>query len=422
MIDLKDFRQNPEKYIKWTKDKNFNIDFEKFQTLDKNLLETKQKIEALNAQRNQLSAKVQLNQKAWENISSLVNEVKTLKSELDVLQTQYDENYPVFDDLLKRIPNPALESVTVWKDDSENSVLEYVWKKPEFDFEPKTHYEILEKKWFLDSERAVKISGSRFVFLKWDAVLLELAIVQFLMNKLISKGFIPVIPPVMVRTQAMLSTWFLPYWEDQIYQLTNEEWEKQWLVWTSEVPMVAQHSEETFWEADLPKRYVGFSTCFRSEAGTYWKDMKWLIRVHQFDKVEMVSFTRPEDSEKEHQLILDIEEEIFQDLGIPYQKLNIVTWDLWVPAAKKYDLEAWMPWLNTYKEVTSCSNCTDYQTRRANIKFKTENEKWFVHSLNWTASAIGRTIVAIVENYQTKDWDVIIPEVLRKYMWDREKL
>lgn len=221
----------------------------------------------------------------------------------------------------------------------------------------------------------------------------------------------------MVRRDALLNTGFVPYGEDQIYKIQNaEDNNALYLVGTSEVPLVAQHSDEVFNESDLPKRYVGYSQCYRQEAGTYGKDAKGMIRLHQFEKVEMVSFCKPEDSAKEHDLILSIEEEFYKELGIPYRRLLICTGDLGVPAAKKYDLEARFPGQDGYKEITSCSNCTDFQTRRANIKYKTAEGREFVHSLNGTVVATTRVLAAIVENYQQEDGTIKVPEVLQKWV------
>ncbi|HMT00786.1 MAG TPA: serine--tRNA ligase, partial [Candidatus Absconditabacterales bacterium] len=247
-------------------------------------------------------------------------------------------------------------------------------------------------------------------------------LIQWALKKLQKKGFQPTIVPNIVRKDAMMSTGYLPYGEESIYKIMDEEGQQQYLIGTSEVTLVAQHSDEMIDENQLPLRYGGFSPCYRGEAGTYGKDTKGMIRVHQFEKVEMVSFVKPEDSEKEHQLILAIEEEIFQELKIPYRRLLICTGDLGVPAAKKYDLEAWFPGLGTYKEVTSCSNCTDFQARRAQIKYKTTEKKEFLHTLNGTAVAVSRTLAAIVENYQQADGSIMIPEVLQPYFEGKQTM
>lgn len=420
MIDLKAYRLNPELFIKGTKDKHFDIDFLRFQELDSQLLKIKSHIENLQNQRNTLTKEIENIKKVWGNADELMQQVKTLKVELETAENTYAPLHEEFQWLYLRIPNPALPDVPYGESDEQNSEIAKVWNPRVFDFKPLTHRELLEKRNMLDSERAVKISGSRFVFVRNGLVQLELALVQWTMDKLANKGFSPTIVPTLVKKDAMYATGYLPYGEDQIYQVIDEDGSILYLVGTSEVPLVSQHMNETISVDQLPLRYVGFSPCYRKEAGTYGKDTKGLIRVHQFEKVEMVSFVRPEDSEKEHQLILAIEEEIFQELGIPYRKLDICTGDLGVPAAKKYDLEGRFPGLEMYKEITSCSNCTDFQSRRSNIKCKSDKDKDFLHILNGTVVAVGRTLAAIVENYQQQDLKVTIPEVLKPYMGGKD--
>lgn len=282
----------------------------------------------------------------------------------------------------------------------------------------------MEAKGWLDAERAVKMSGSRFVMVKGKAAQLEFALIQRAIEKLTSKGFTFVIVPQLVREQAMYTTGFLPNDASNLYRVNpksaTEQSEREeddlWLIGTSEVPLVSQHIDEVFDADQLPIRYCGFSSCYRREAGTYGKDAKGLVRVHQFEKVEMVSFVKPEDSVKEHELIHSIEIELFTELGLHFQRINICTGDLGAPAAKKRDLEAWFPGIGAYKEVTSTSNTTDFQTRRGNIKFKDGDRREFVHSLNGTALALGRALACLIETYQTEQGDVIIPEVLRKWM------
>lgn len=417
MIDLKKFRANPELYIKATKDKQFSIDFDSFQTLDKEVLELKTKLEWLLAERNSLTKEFETAKKAGQNADDILNKVKSLKWDIEIIQKQYDEKYAQFNDIYLRIPNLVMPDVPFGESDEKNVDIEHIGEKPSFSFKPQTHWELLEKRNMLDSERATKMSGSRFVIIRDGLAMLEMALIQYALQKLYHKGWSPAIVPTMVRREALLNTGFVPYGEDQIYKISgDEENTTLYLVGTSEVPLVAQHSDEVFNNDELPKRYVGFSQCYRSEAGTYGKDARGLIRLHQFEKVEMVSFCKPEESEKEHQLILSIEEEVYKELWIPYRKLFICTGDLGVPAAKKYDLEAWFPGQDTYKEITSCSNCTDFQTRRANIKYKTEEGRDFVHSLNGTVVASSRVLAAIVENYQQEDGSIRVPEVLQKWI------
>ena len=412
MIDLKKFRQDPTPWIESAKKRGLDLDFDYILKLDEKVRNLKNQLNNLLAERKKLSAQIPQKQKAWEDISELVEKVKSLKEEIASLQQELDQAQEEFNKLVLQIPNVLADDVPVGADDSENVVM-YTWgEKPKFDFQPLPHREILEKRDLLDSKRAVKIAGSRFVFFKDKLALLEMALMQFVMHKLYKKWFKPLLWPNLVNERAMYWTGYLPAGEDGVYKI---EWEDLYLIWTSEVSSVSQHMDEVLDVNDLPKRYVSYSTCYRKEAGSYWKDLKWLIRLHQFNKVEMVSFVKPEDSWKEHELLVEIEEEILQDLWIPYQKMLICSGDLWNPAAKKYDLEGWFPGIWKYKELTSTSNTLDYQARRINCKYMVGREKEFVHILNWTWTS-DRPVAAIVENYQTKDMRIIVPEVLRPYM------
>jgi seryl-tRNA synthetase len=275
----------------------------------------------------------------------------------------------------------------------------------------KDHLELLGD--LVDMERGARVSGSRFAYLKGPLVMLELALVRWALGLLEERGFMPVIPPVLVREEAMYGTGFLPDTEQQIYTLPQDE---LYLVGTSEVPLASLHAGELLEESALPLRYAGFSPCFRREAGAAGKDTRGIFRVHQFDKVEMFTFVRPEDSAAEHERILGIEEEILQALDIPYQVAKIPAWDLGASAAKKYDLEAWLPGQGRYRELTSASNTTDFQARRLGVRYRPEGGKpEEVHTLNGTAVAVGRTIIAVVENHQQDDGTIRVPEVLHPF-------
>jgi len=303
----------------------------------------------------------------------------------------------------------------VGKDERDNVVLKEVGEKTKFDFKPKNYLEIAEKLDLIDVKRAVKIAGTRFGFIKKEAVLLEFALINLAYDTLIKEKFTPIIPPVMLNSAMARGTGYLEATgENEAYFFPND---KLYLIGTSEQSLVAMHSEEILEEKDLPKRYVGFSTCFRREAGAYGKDTKGILRVHQFDKVEMFSFCKPEDSKKEHQFLLEMEEKLMKLLKIPYQVVQICTGDLGFPAVAKYDIEAWLPSENRYRETHSTSNCTDYQARRLNIRYKNKNGKLeFVHTINGTAFAPGRILIMIIENYQQKDGSIQVPEVLQKYL------
>jgi seryl-tRNA synthetase len=264
----------------------------------------------------------------------------------------------------------------------------------------------------IDTERGAKVSGSRFGYLRGQGALLELSLVRWAMDHLVEEGFIPMIPPVLVRQEALEGTGFFPEAREQVYEIPRDE---LFLVGTSEVPLAAYHGDEILEVAALPIRYAGFSTCFRREAGTYGKDTTGIFRVHQFDKVEMFVFTTPGESYEEHDRILSIEEKLVEELEIPYRVVNIAAGDLGASAAKKYDIEAWFPGEGAYRELTSCSNTTDFQARRLKIRTRGEGSNPVVHTLNGTACAVGRTILAILENHQQPDGSVVIPEALRRY-------
>jgi seryl-tRNA synthetase len=287
------------------------------------------------------------------------------------------------------------------------------WGKPrEFDFDVKDHVDLGAALGIIDIERATKISGSRFGMIKGKLALLEMAVVRWSMDVLSACGFTPVVPPVLVREQALFGTGFFPAERDQVYSVQEDD---LYLVGTSEVPLAAMHADEIFAADELPLRYAGFSTCFRVEAGTYGKDTRGLFRVHQFDKVEMFSFVNADRSREEHEFLLAREEELVQALEIPYRVVNVAAGDLGASAAKKYDIEAWFPGQERYREVTSTSNTTDYQSRRLKVRVKDVDDKnRLVHTLNGTA-VTGRALIALVENHQQADGSITIPEALRPY-------
>lgn len=425
MIDLHKFRDNPELYIQWAQKKWISLDWDAFSRLDDAIRELKTEHQELLHQKKQLSEQVWQLQQSWKKFDHIVEEVKWLKSTIQTIEDDLNDKQDVFDALLLEIPNPPAQEVPEWKTDEENVVLDFVGAKPDFWFTPQTHRDLLEKKGYLDQERAVKISWSRFQIVRWPLARLQFALIHRVVDKLTKKWFEFTLVPQLVQDHALQTTWFLPNDSTNLYRVNpksptqqdDREEDDLWLAWTAEVSLVAQHTNEVFLEDQLPKRYVWFSSCYRREAGTYGKDTKWLIRLHQFEKVEMVSFVHPDNSVDEHDYLLSCEEEIYKDLGIPYNRMLICGGDLWAPASKKYDLEAWFPWMDMFKEITSTSNTTDFQTRRGNIKLKTsDNKKIYPHALNGTAIALGRVLAAIVENYQTQDGDIRIPEALQSLM------
>ena len=332
----------------------------------------------------------------------LLNKASELSNEVKLLFEQVDKKDEEFLNLWVKIPNLISKTSPDGKSDEDNIEIKKVGNVKEIP-NPKDHLEIASKLNLIDVEKASEVSGSRFAYLFGDLVKIEFNLVSWALNKLSEKGFTPTVPPVLVRENALYGTGFFPDDAEQVYEIPNDD---LYLVGTSEVPLAALHTNEIINMEDLPIRYAGFSTCFRREAGTYGKDTTGIFRVHQFDKVEMFSFCNPEKSEEEHEFILSVEEELLQSLEIPYRVVDVCAGDLGASAAKKYDIEAWIPSQNTYREVTSCSNTTSFQARRLNIRAKSEGETSILHTLNGTAIAVGRILIALIENNQTEDGKV----------------
>ena len=413
MLDIKFIRENPEKVKQGAKNKGVEIDIDRLLGLDKKRREIIAQSEQLKAKQNKLSGQ-------GAPTSEIIEAAKALKEKFQAQEIILKEIEKDFDELMRQIPNPAFDEVPVGQDDSGNKVKGFgkIKEKPKFDFKPKEHWEIGEQLDIIDTERAAKVAGSRFYYLKRQGVLLEFALINFAFEKLVKKGFIPVIPPVMIKPEM---AWAMGYLEqnndEEAYHLAKDN---LYLTATSEQTLGAMHAGETFEENILPLRYVGFSTCFRREAGSFGKDTKGMLRVHQFDKIEMFVFCKPEDSLKEHEALRAIEQELMDDLGLHYQVIDICTGDLGAPAAKKYDIETWMPGQNKYRETHSTSNCTDFQARRLNVRYRDKQGKLnLVHTLNGTAFSM-RPIIAILENYQQKNGSVEVPKVLQKWTGFKE--
>jgi seryl-tRNA synthetase len=363
-------------------------------------------LEGLRAEQNEANARIQSAGAPEEREREIVamRGVAARAKELERELTAVEEDLQGVLAPLPNLPDPTAAP------GPEDELVRDVGEIPAFAFEPRDHLELAGER--IDMDRAARLSGSRFAYLKGDLVMLELALVRWVLEKLRGKGFEPVIPPVLVREQALYGTGFLPDTEQQIYSLGEDE---LFLVGTSEVALASLHAEEILNAESLPLRYAGFSPCFRREAGAAGKDTRGIFRVHQFDKVEMFSFVSPGDSSAEHERILAIEEEILQELGLPYRVVNIAITDLGNSAAKKYDCEAWLPSQGRYRELTSCSNTTDYQARRLNIRMRKDKQTQTLHTLNGTAVAVGRTLVALLENGQQADGSVELPECLGSY-------
>ena len=332
----------------------------------------------------------------------LLNQASALSIEVKQLFEIVEKKDKDFFDKWIKVPNLISNTSPEGKTDEDNLEIKKVGDVKDF-VNPKSHIEIGEELGLIDVQKAAEISGSRFSYIFGDLVKIEFSLVSWALNKLSEKGFTPTVPPVLVRENALYGTGFFPDDAEQVYEIPNDE---LFLVGTSEVPLAALHSNEIVDIDNLPVRYAGFSTCFRREAGTYGKDTSGIFRVHQFDKVEMFSFCNPENSLDEHKFILSVEEELLQELEIPYRVVDVCAGDLGASASKKYDIEAWIPSQNTYREVTSCSNTTDFQARRLNIRTKDNDSTKTIHTLNGTAIAVGRILIALIENNQTEDGEV----------------
>lgn len=412
-MDIKFIRKNPELVKKGSQKKGVNVDIDEILNLDKQKREIMTKIEKLKAEQNKIDKKP---------TEQEINKLKEIKAEIKKCEESLRNFDERLNQLIALVPNLPLPNVPEGQREEDNIVLREVGMKPKFSFKPQDYLKLNQKLDLIDTERAAKISGSRFGYLKNEAVLLEFALIQLAMEVTIKKGFIPILPPVMINERAMRAMGYMERGSEEIYHLTKDN---LYLVGTSEQSIGPMYMDEILSENDLPKRYLGFSTCFRREAGSYGKDVKGIMRVHQFDKVEMFVFCRPEDSEKEHQLLLKCEEELMQALKIPYRVVINCAGQLAAPSAATYDIEAWMPGQNQYRETHSTSNCTDFQAQRLNIRYKPTSSiknlaPRFVHTLNGTAFAIPRMIIAIMENYQEKDGSIKIPKVLQKYIKIKE--
>ena len=406
MIDLKFVRNNIDLVEKNCISRNVKIDFQKLAELYDSRYELQQKIEAMRAERRKKSAK----KPTPEEIAKIKESGRLLKE----AEAEFAEKDAQLNALSLQIPNLNHETTPIGKDETEDVVVRHVGTKPEFAFKPKEHFEVASVVPMMDLERGAKASGSRFYYLKDKLAILERAIMQFAIDRTVAKGFQLVLPPIMVKEDAMFATGFFPADKNEIYSVNPDD-DKLFLVGTSEVPLIYMHSGEILKAENLPLKYVAITPCFRRESGSYGKDTRGMFRVHQFYKVEMVVFCRPEDSWKLHDELLAHEESILQELGMHYRVLNVCSGDLGFPAAKKYDCEAWFAGQGKYREVTSTSNTTDYQARRAKIRIAMpDGTKCLAHTLNGTVTS-DRPLLAIIENNQTENGDVKIPECLVRY-------
>jgi len=415
MLDIKQIREDPETFRAGLGRRNLGQAVDELLAADERRRELTQRVEDLRAQQNRASKAI--GRVEGDTKQALITEVAKVSSELKELEPQLAEADGALAELLAKTPNVPHESSPDGFTDEDAAEIRRVGEPPEFAFEPRDHAAIGELLGVLDTDRGARTSGSRFVYLLGDLVLVQFALMRNAIETVVDHGFTPVIPPVLVREEAMYGTGFLPTDAVNIYRTDEDE---LYLVGTSEVALAAYHLGEILDEGDLPLRYAGYSSCFRREAGSYGKDLGGMFRVHQFDKVEMFAFTRPEDSWDEHERLLAIEEEIVRKLEIPYRVVNIAAGDLGGAAAKKYDIEAWLPGQGRYRELTSCSNTTDYQARRMQTRVRRKDGSLEpLHTLNGTATALGRTMIAIMENHQEEDGSVVVPEHLWQYLPER---
>lgn len=418
MLDIKFIRENPDELKKVLKNRGVDFDVNYLLKLDVKRKAKIKEVDDLRARQNQLSDGI-VQRKSYEVEPRKIEEAKKLKIKLGSAEFELKTLEEEFKELMYQIPNIPRREAPIGKDEKENVVIREVGRKPEFAFEPKDHLDLATKLDIIDFETGAKVSGSDFYYLKNEGVLLELALVHYALNFLSKKGFTLWLTPDLARSKFYLGTGYLPKGsEAQTYVIEDAD---LGLIATAEVTLAGIHADEILDEKKLPLRYAGYSHCFRQESGSYGKYSKGLYRVHQFTKVEMFVYCRPEDSSKIHEELLEYEEKLWQGLGIPYRVVEMCTGDLGAQAARKFDLEAWMPGRDDWGEVTSTSNTTDYQTRRLDIKYRDDSGKiHFLHTLNGTAIATSRAIIAILENYQEKDGSVRVPEVLQPYLHTKE--
>ncbi|MFH0932876.1 MAG: serine--tRNA ligase [Nitrospirota bacterium] len=416
MLDARFVREHPEKVINALQHRGYDPgiidDFLKIEEERRSLL---LEVERYRQERNELSEKISRLKKEGADVTTETQEAKNVSEAIKIKEERLRELAEKTKDFLLTIPNIPHESVPVGKDETDNVEIRR-WGEPrQFDFEPMNHWDIGEMLEIIDFERASKIAGARFALMKGSGARLERALMNFMLDLNTSRGYKEVFPPIIVNRDSMIGTGQLPKFAQELFIITDPEF---YLVPTAEVPVTNIHRNEILREEDLPIYYTAYTPCFRREAGSYGKDVRGLMRQHQFNKVELVKFVKPEESYDELESLTKDAEDILQRLNLPYRVVALCTGDLGFAASKTYDLEVWLPAQQRYREISSCSNFTDYQARRASIRFRRAGKKGteFVHTLNGSGLAIGRTLIAVLENYQQKDGSVVVPEALRQYM------
>lgn len=413
MLDPSIIRDKPDKIRQMLTDRNIEFDLQKLITADKRRRELIQTVGDLRKEKNQIALDISERKKSGQDTSDHITKLQKLNQELDRIEKEEVANNKTYNTLVYAIPNLIHESVPIGADDTANMEIKK-WGKPRTD-KPADHVDMAVNSGWVDLVRAAKISGARFYFLKGDLVLLNQAIIKYSLDFLQGRQYTPIQPPYMINRNSMEGAVIAEDFEDVIYKIQEED---LYLIGTSEHAMAAMHADEILEGKELPLRYAGTSPCFRKEAGAHGRDQKGIFRVHQFDKIEQFVFSRPEDSWKEHERMLQIVEDFYQSLELPYRVVLLSSGDMGKISAKTYDLEAWMAGQDAYREVVSCSNCLEYQARRLKIRFrdKSNEDTQYLHTLNGTLAATSRLLVAILENFQTKDKHIDIPQVLQKYM------
>ena len=421
MLDPKLIKEKPQLIRDMLKSRSVDFDLDSLIESDQKRREFILKTDELRKKKNQVALQISQKKKAGEDASPILAEMKNIAADLSKFELEQESIENKYSKLAMTIPNLVHESVPVGVDESANKEIRKWGKIPDFDFKVNDHIEISENLDLVDLERAAKVAGARFYYLKNDLVRLNQSLIHFGLDFLAKKEYSLVQPPYMINRESMEGAVIADDFEEVIYKVAEED---LFMIGTSEHAMAAMHSKEIIEGKDLPLRYAGVSPCFRKEAGAHGRDQKGIFRVHQFDKIEQFVFSRPEDSWKEHEKMLGVVEEFYQKLEIPHKVMLLSTGDMGKISAKTYDIEGWMAGQNAYREIVSCSNCLDYQARRLKIRFrdKTNEDTQYLHTLNSTLIATTRVMVSIMENFQTKDGHIRIPTVLQSYMGNQKEI
>jgi seryl-tRNA synthetase len=422
MLDVKLLRENLDEVKSRLATRGAAIDWDEFLKLDRERRDALARIERLKEKKNRLSGEIGKLKKSGGDAGALMREGEEVSEAIRSAESPLADVEARFERFMLTLPNLPHPTVPVGKNETENREVRRRGEPPQFDFAPKSHWDIGEELGILDFERAAKIAGARFAVYRDAGAKLERALINFMLD-LHSRehGYKEMLPPALVNRAALVGTGQLPKFEEDLFHLAPGDY---FLIPTAEVPLTNLHRDEMVEREELPIKYVAYTPCFRSEAGSYGKDVRGLIRQHQFNKVEMVKFTEPETSYDELESMVQNAEEVLKRLKLPHRVIELCTGDIGFAAAKTYDVEVWLPGQNTYREISSCSNCEDFQARRANIRYRKEKKAKpiFVHTLNGSGLAVGRTLVAVLENYQQKDGSVVVPEALRPYMSGLERI